>query len=83
MVGSQNLSMGVNETYPGGMVPDHIHEKEEEVMLFLAGRGMFITDDEQIPWSRGWPYTIRPAGSTGSSTRLTRSCVLSGSTLRN
>ncbi|MGQ9695617.1 MAG: hypothetical protein ACUVWV_12835 [Thermodesulfobacteriota bacterium] len=26
--GSQNLSMGVNETYPGGMVADHVHEKK-------------------------------------------------------
>ena len=29
MVGSQNLSMGVNETYPGGMVPDHVHESDQ------------------------------------------------------
>lgn len=51
--GAQNLSMGVNETYPGGMVPDHVHEKEEEVMLFLAGRGMLITEEEQISLEPG------------------------------
>lgn len=45
--GSQNLSMGVNETYPGGMIPDHVHEKKE-LMLFLGGRGMLITAEEQI-----------------------------------
>ena len=28
-VGAQNLAMGVNETYPGGMVPEHKHDKEE------------------------------------------------------
>ena len=33
-VGSQNLSMGVNETYPGGEVPEHAHATEEEVNLF-------------------------------------------------
>ncbi len=38
-VGSQNLAMGVNETYPGGMVPEHKHDQEEEVMFFLAGPG--------------------------------------------
>ena len=38
-VGAQNLAMGVNETYPGGMVPEHKHDKEEEVMFFLAGPG--------------------------------------------
>jgi mannose-6-phosphate isomerase-like protein (cupin superfamily) len=62
MVGSQNLSMGVNETYPGGMVPDHIHESEEEVMLFLAGRGLFITDDEQIPLEPGMAVYNPPGG---------------------
>lgn len=47
MVGSKNVSMGVKETYPGAMVPDHLHENEEEVMFFLSGRGIFITDDEE------------------------------------
>jgi mannose-6-phosphate isomerase-like protein (cupin superfamily) len=62
MVGSQNLAMGVNETYHGSMVPDHVHESEEEVMLFLAGRGMFITDDEQIPLEPGMAVYNPPGG---------------------
>jgi putative monooxygenase len=52
-VGSQNLAMGVNETYPGGMVPEHKHDKEEEVMFFLAGRGIFVTEDKEIPLEPG------------------------------
>jgi hypothetical protein len=28
MTGAQNLSMGVNETYPGGMVPEHKHDTD-------------------------------------------------------
>jgi len=52
-VGAQNLAMGVNETYPGGMVPEHKHEKEEEVMFFLAGRGTFVTEDREIPLEPG------------------------------
>ncbi len=47
-VGSKNLAMGVNETDPGGMVPEHKHDNEEEVMFFLSGQGKFITEDEEI-----------------------------------
>jgi putative monooxygenase len=47
-VGSKNLALGVNETEPGSMVPEHLHESEEEVMLFLEGEGKFITKDEEI-----------------------------------
>lgn len=52
-VGAQNIAMGVNETYPGGMVPEHVHESEEEVMYFLSGRGQFITKDETIDLEAG------------------------------
>ena len=52
-VGAQNLAVGVNETYPGGMVPEHIHEREEEVRLFLAGRGVFLTEGREIPLEPG------------------------------
>ena len=51
--GAQNLAMGVNETYPGGMVPEHKHEKEEEVMYFLSGKGKFITKDQEIDLHEG------------------------------
>jgi putative monooxygenase len=47
-VGSRNLALGVNETEPGSMVPEHRHETEEEVMLFLEGEGKFITADREI-----------------------------------
>jgi mannose-6-phosphate isomerase-like protein (cupin superfamily) len=47
-VGSKNLALGVNETEPGSMVPEHMHESEEEVMLFLEGEGKFITKDQEI-----------------------------------
>lgn len=52
-VGAKNLAMGVNETDPGGMVPDHVHEKEEEVMFFLSGEGKFVTEDEEISLEPG------------------------------
>lgn len=46
--GAQNLAMGVNETGPGGMVPEHKHDDEEEVMFFISGKGKFITKDQEI-----------------------------------
>ena len=52
-VGSKNLALGVNETEPGSMVPEHLHESEEEVMLFLEGMGKFITKDEEIDLKPG------------------------------
>ncbi len=48
-VGAQNLALGVNETDVGSMVPEHKHETEEEVMLFLEGEGIFVTADQEIP----------------------------------
>ena len=47
-VGSRNLALGVNETEPGSMVPEHMHESEEEVMFFLEGEGKFVTKDKEI-----------------------------------
>jgi putative monooxygenase len=51
--GSQNIAIGVNETPPGGMVPEHKHEKEEEVMFFIEGKGEFVTKDETIQLKPG------------------------------
>jgi mannose-6-phosphate isomerase-like protein (cupin superfamily) len=62
MTGSQNLSMGVNETYPGGMIPEHRHENEEEVMFFLSGRGRFITPDEEFDLEPGMCVYNPPGG---------------------
>ena len=59
-VGVQNLAMGVNETYPGGMVPEHTHDKEEEVMFFLAGRGTFVPRAGRSPLSPGSAFITPP-----------------------
>jgi mannose-6-phosphate isomerase-like protein (cupin superfamily) len=61
-VGSKNLAMGVNETDPGGMVPEHMHETEEEVMFFLSGKGVFVTEDEEIPLEAGVCVYNPPGG---------------------
>ena len=40
-------------SYPGGMVPEHKHDTEEEVMYFLSGKGKFITKDREIDLHEG------------------------------
>jgi putative monooxygenase len=62
-VGSQNLAMGVNETQPGSMVPEHRHDKEEEVMFFLQGTGKFVTEGREIPIGPG-VAVYNPPGKT-------------------
>ena len=47
-VDSKNISMGVNETDPGSEVPEHKHDKEEEVMFFIEGKGKFIVPGREI-----------------------------------
>ncbi len=61
-VGSKNLAMGVNETDPGSMVPEHKHETEEEVMFFISGTGKFVTEDEEIPLEPGVCVYNPPGG---------------------
>jgi putative monooxygenase len=60
-VDSQNLSMGINETYPGGMVPEHKHDTEEEVNYIFAGRGKFIAEGKEFLLEPGVCIYI-PAG---------------------
>ena len=72
-VGAQNVAMGVNETDPGSMVPEHIHEKEEEVMFFISPEeGKFVCEGEEIPWSLGQRSTILLENLTRSSTPAMR-----------
>jgi len=61
-VGSKNLAMGINETDPGSMVPEHQHDTEEEVMFFISGRGKFITETEEIPVGPGICVYNPPGG---------------------
>ena len=61
-VGSQNLAVGINETDPGSMVPEHRHDTEEEVMLFLEGEGLFVTEEEEIPIGPGVCVYNPPGG---------------------
>ncbi len=61
-VGARNLAVGINETAPGSMVPEHRHDAEEEVMLFLSGRGKFVTEEQEIPLEPGVCIYNPPGG---------------------
>jgi mannose-6-phosphate isomerase-like protein (cupin superfamily) len=36
--GVKNVSMGMNITEVGSMIPDHVHEQSEEVLFLISGR---------------------------------------------
>jgi len=61
-VGAKNLAVGINETAPGSQVPEHEHGAEEEVMLFLSGRGKFVTEEQEIPLEPGVCVFNPPGG---------------------
>jgi mannose-6-phosphate isomerase-like protein (cupin superfamily) len=61
-VGARNLAVGINETALGSMVPEHRHDEEEEVMLFLSGRGKFVTEEQEIPLEPGVCVYNPPGG---------------------
>ena len=41
-VGTRNVSMGLNVTAVGSMIPDHVHEDSEEVMFIISGRAKLV-----------------------------------------
>ena len=45
-VGTRNVSMGLNVTEVGSMIPDHAHEDSEEVMFIISGRAKLVIEGE-------------------------------------
>jgi len=45
-VGTRNLSMGLNVTEVGSMIPYHAHEDSEEVMFIISGRAKLVIEGE-------------------------------------
>jgi mannose-6-phosphate isomerase-like protein (cupin superfamily) len=41
-----NVSMGMNITDVGSMIPDHIHEDSEEVLFLISGRAKLVIEGE-------------------------------------
>jgi putative monooxygenase len=44
--GVKNLSMGMNITEVGSMIPDHMHEESEEVLFLISGRAKIVIEGE-------------------------------------
>lgn len=44
--GVKNLSMGMNITEVGSMIPDHVHENSEEVLFLISGHAKIVIDGE-------------------------------------
>lgn len=47
-IGAQNIAIGINETAPGGFVPDHVLDTSEEIFYFMSGKGQFVSDDKVV-----------------------------------
>ena len=44
--GVENLSMGMNVTEVGSMIPEHSHEDSEEVLFLISGRAKLVIEGE-------------------------------------
>ena len=50
--GVKNVSMGMNITQVGGVIPDHVHEESEEVLFLISGRAKIVIEGEG-EWEMG------------------------------
>ena len=44
--GVENVSMGMNITEVGSMIPDHMHEESEEVLFLMSGKAKIVIEGE-------------------------------------
>jgi len=44
--GLKNVSMGMNITEVGSMIPDHVHEESEEVLFLISGRARIVIEGD-------------------------------------
>ena len=46
--GETRFCMLIQMLNPGGGVPDHLHEREEQILFFYAGHGTASLDDQEM-----------------------------------
>ena len=81
--GVKNVSMGMNITEVGSMIPDHVHDESEEVLFLISGRAKIVIEgDGETRSAPRPPSTRRSARSTASKTSATSRCASFGSTAR-
>jgi mannose-6-phosphate isomerase-like protein (cupin superfamily) len=44
--GVKNVSMGMNITEVGSMIPDHVHDNSEEVLFLISGHAKIVIEGE-------------------------------------
>jgi mannose-6-phosphate isomerase-like protein (cupin superfamily) len=44
--GVHSVSMGMNITEVGSMIPDHVHEESEEVLFLISGHARIVIEGE-------------------------------------
>ena len=42
--GVNNVSMGMNITEVGSMIPDHVHEESEELLFLISGKAKLVLE---------------------------------------
>lgn len=42
--GVENVSMGMNITEVGSMIPDHVHDESEEVLFLISGKAKIVIE---------------------------------------
>ena len=45
-VGARSMSMGVNYTDVGSMIPDDVHKNQDEAMFLIQGRAKLVIEDK-------------------------------------
>lgn len=62
-LGLTSAEISVNRMPPGGAIPFlHAHRENEEIYLFLSGRGRFQVDGREFPVREGSVVRVAPAG---------------------
>ncbi len=69
--GERNLAMGIQVIPPGGFVPEHSHEKQEEILFCFEGEGLVEVD--------GVPHAFVP-GTTIYATRWMKHKIINTGT---
>ena len=59
-VGARNLAMGMNITDVGSMIPNHVHQSEEEAMFIISGRGKLVVGEEEQEVGAGMAIYMPP-----------------------
>jgi putative monooxygenase len=64
--GVKNVSMGMNITEVGSMIPDHVHDESEEVLFLISGRAKIVIEGRE--WRSAETALLPLSASTASKT---------------